>query len=94
MQISKRINMAVLEGLLVGLGYAITGPDSSFLFHQALSAAERSGVSGIHQWSVMLPTSARDSQEIYEPLIIRHTISYAAQPPPGTVAHWNNINSG
>ena len=61
--------MALPEGLLAGLGYAVTRPDSSFLFHQALSAAERSGVSGIHQWSVMLPTSARVSQEIYEPLI-------------------------
>ena len=32
-------------------------------------ASDRSGVSGVHQWSVMLPTSARVAQEVYEPLI-------------------------
>ena len=54
----------------MGLGYAATNPpDSPLSFHQAQSAAERSGVAGLHQWSIMLPTSARVSQEVYEPLI-------------------------
>ena len=46
------------EGLLVGLGYAATSPDSP-----------RSGVASPHRWSLMLPTSARVAQEVYEPLI-------------------------
>ena len=64
-----RVNIDVPEGLLAGLGYAITRPGHSFHFHQATSAAARSGVAGVHQWSVMLPTSARVAQEVYEPLI-------------------------
>ena len=28
------------------------------LFHQAVTAEERSGLAGVHQWSIMLPTSA------------------------------------
>ena len=54
---------------MVGLGYAATNPDSPLSFHQAQSAAKRSGVAGLHQWSIMLPTSARVSQEVYKPLI-------------------------
>ena len=65
----RRVNMSVPEGLLASLGYAITRPGNSFHLHQAQRAAERSGVSGLHQWSVMLPTSARVSQEVYEPLL-------------------------
>ena len=65
----SKVDLALPEGLLVGLKYAVTTPESSFRFHQAHSAAERSGVSGVHQWSVLLPTSARVSQEIYELLI-------------------------
>ena len=64
-----RVDLSLPEGLLVGLGYAATNPDSPFSFHQAQSAAERSGVAGLHQWSIMLPTSARVSQEVFEPLI-------------------------
>ena len=64
-----RVDLPLPEGLLVGLGYAATNPDSPFSFHQAQSAAERSGVAGLHQWSIMLPTSARVSQEVFEPLI-------------------------
>ena len=57
------------EGLLVGLGYAATSPDSPLDFRQAQTAAERSGVASPHCWSLMLPTSARVAQEVYEPLI-------------------------
>ena len=57
------------EGLLVGLGYAATSPDSPLDFRQAQNAAERSGVASPHRWSLMLPTSARVAQEVYEPLI-------------------------
>ena len=53
----------------MGLGYAATNPDGPLDFHQAQSAAERSGVAGQHRWSIMLPTSARVSQEVFEPLI-------------------------
>ena len=51
------------------LGYAITRPGHCYQFQQANLASDRSGVSGVHQWSVMLPTSARVAQEVYEPLI-------------------------
>ena len=40
-----------------------------FPFKEANTASDRSGVSGVHQWSAMLPTSARVAQEVYEPLI-------------------------
>ena len=50
---------------LADLGYAITRPGHAFHFHQAIGAAARSGVTGVHQWS----TSARVAQEVYEPLI-------------------------
>ena len=45
-----------------------------FQFHQASTAEERSGLAGVHQWSIMLPTSAsaRVAQEAYEPLIGIH----------------------
>ena len=65
----SRVDLDLLEGLLVGLGYAATSPDSPFDFRQAQTAAERSGVAGPHCWSLMLPTSARVAQEVYEPLI-------------------------
>ena len=50
------------------VGYAATSPDSPLDFHQAQTAAERSGVANPHCWSLMLPTSARVAQEVYEPL--------------------------
>ena len=50
-------------------GYAITRAEHCFQFQQASLASDRSGVSGVHQWSVMLPTCARVAQEVYEPLI-------------------------
>ena len=51
------------------IGYAATSPDSPLDFRQAQTAAERSGVANPHCWSLMLPTSARVAQEVYEPLI-------------------------
>ena len=63
------VDLDLPEGLLVGLGYAATCPDSPLDFRQAQSAAERSGVASPHCWSLMLPTSARVAQEVYEPLI-------------------------
>ena len=63
-----KVDFDTPEGLLAGLGYAITRPGHGFHFQQASTASDRSGVSGIHQWSVMLPTSARVAQEVYEPL--------------------------
>ena len=63
------VDLDLPEGLLVGLGYAATSPDSPLDFRQAQSAAERSGVASPHCWSLMLPTSARVAQEVYEPLI-------------------------
>ena len=63
------VDLDLLEGLLVGLGYAATSPDSPLDFRQAQNAAERSGVASPHRWSLMLPTSARVAQEVYEPLI-------------------------
>ena len=63
------MNLDLPEGLLVGLGYAATSPDSPLDFRQAQNAAERSGVASPHRWSLMLPTSARVAQEVYEPLI-------------------------
>ena len=65
----SRVDLDLPVGLLVGLGYAATCPDSPLDFRQAQSAAERSGVASPHCWSVMLPTSARVAQEVYEPLI-------------------------
>ena len=63
------VDLDLPEGLLVGLGYAATSPDSPLDFRQAQNAAERSGVESPHRWSLMLPTSARVAQEVYEPLI-------------------------
>ena len=65
----SRVDLDLPEGLLVGLGYAATSPDSPFDFRQAQTAAERSGVAGPHCWSLMLPTSARVVQEVHEPSI-------------------------
>ena len=64
-----RVDFDTPEGLIAGLGYAITRPGHGFQFQQASAASDRSGVSGVHKWSVMLPTSARVAQEVYEPLI-------------------------
>ena len=64
-----KVDFRTPEGLLAGLGYAITRPGHCYQFQQASLASDRSGVSGVHQWSVMLPTSARVAQEVYEPLI-------------------------
>ena len=63
------VDLDLPEGFLVGLGYAATSPDSPLDFRQAQNAAERSGVESPHRWSLMLPTSARVAQEVYEPLI-------------------------
>ena len=60
------------SGLIAGRGYALTRPGHMFQFHQASTAEERSGLAGVHQWSIMLPTSARVAQEVYEPLIGIH----------------------
>ena len=65
----SRVDLDLPEGLLVGLGYAATSPDSPLDFRQAQNAAERSGVASPHRWSSRLPTSARVAQEVYEPLI-------------------------
>ena len=65
----SRVDLDLPEGLLVGLGYAATSPDSPLDFRQAQNAAERSGVASPHRWSLMLPTSARVAQDMYEPLI-------------------------
>ena len=65
----SRVDLDLPEGLLVGLGYAATSPDSPLDFRQAQTAAERSGVANPHCWSLMLPTSARVAQEVHEPLI-------------------------
>ena len=53
----------------LGWPHQAVGSVPTLSLFQAQSAAERSGVTGAHQWSVMLPTSARVSQEVYEPLI-------------------------
>ena len=68
----QRIQLDTPEGLIAGLGYALTRPGHMFQFHQANTAEERSGLTGVHQWSIMLPTSARVAQEVYEPLIGIH----------------------
>ena len=65
----SRVDLDLPEGLLVGLEFAATSPDSPLDFRQAQNAAERSGVASPHCWSLMLPTSARVAQEVYEPLI-------------------------
>ena len=68
----RHIQLDTPEGLIAGLGYALTRPNHTFQFHQANTAEERSGLAGVHQWSIMLPTSARVAQEVYEPLIGIH----------------------
>ena len=68
----RHIQLDTPEGLIAGLGYALTRPGHTFQFHQANTAEERSGLAGVHQWSIMLPTSARVAQEVYEPLIGIH----------------------
>ena len=68
----RNIQLDTPEGLIAGLGYALTRPGHMFQFHQANTAEERSGLAGVHQWSIMLPTSARVAQEVYEPLIGIH----------------------
>ena len=65
----RRIKFDTPEGLIAGLGYALTRPGHAFQFHQASTAEDRSGLAGAHQLSIMLPTSARVAQEVYEPLI-------------------------
>ena len=65
----SRVDLDLPEGLLMGLGCAATSPDSPLDFRQAQNAADRSGVASPHCWSLMLPTSARVAQEVYEPLI-------------------------
>ena len=65
----SRVDLDLPVGLLVGLAFAATCPDSPLDFRQAQSAAERSGVASPHCWSLMLRTSARVAQEVYEPLI-------------------------
>ena len=68
----QQVQLDTPEGLIAGLGYALTCPGHMFQFHQATTAEERSGLAGVHQWSIMLPTSARVAQEVYEPLIGIH----------------------
>ena len=68
----RNIQLDTPEGLIAGLGYVLTCPGHMFQFHQAVTAEERSGLAGVHQWSIMLPTSARVAQEVYEPLIGVH----------------------
>ena len=68
----RQVQLDTPEGLIAGLGYALTRPGHTFQLHQANTAEERSGLAGIHQWSIMLPTSARVAQEVYEPLIGIH----------------------
>ena len=68
----RNIQLDTPEGLIASLGYALTRPGHMFQFHQADTAEERSGLAGMHQWSIMLPTSARVAQEVYEPLIGVH----------------------
>ena len=68
----RQVHLDSPEGLIAGLGYALTRPGHTFQFHQANTAEERSGLAGVHQWSIMLPTSARVAQEVYEPLIGIH----------------------
>ena len=45
----SRVDLDLPEGLLVGLGYAATSPDSPLDFRQAQNAAERSGVASPHR---------------------------------------------
>ena len=68
----RHIQLDTPEGLIAGLGYALTRPGHTFQFHQANAAEERSGLAGVHQWSIMLPTSARVAQEVY-----RDSLSHA-----------------
>ena len=68
----RNIQLDTPEGLIAGLEYVLTRPGHMFQFHQAVTAEERSGLAGVHQWSTMLPTSARVAQEVYEPLIGVH----------------------
>ena len=53
----SRINFDTPEGLIAGLGYALTRPGHAFQFHQASAAEDRSGLAGTHQWSIMLPNT-------------------------------------
>ena len=76
----RRVQLDTPEGLIAGLGYALTRPGHTFQFHQANTAEERSGLAGIHQWSIMLPTSARVAQEVYEPLIGRSSLPAPHRP--------------
>ena len=71
-QSSAKSNLTTPEGLIAGLGCALTRPGHTFQFHQASTAEERSGLAEAHQWSIMLPTSARVVQEANEPLIGIH----------------------
>ena len=42
----RRINFDTPEGLIAGLGYALTRPGHAFQFHQASTAEDRSGLAG------------------------------------------------
>ena len=68
----RNIQLDTPEGLIASLGCALTRPGHMFQFHQADTAEECSGLAGMHQWSIMLPTSARVAQEVCEPLIGVH----------------------
>ena len=52
----RRIRLDTPEGLIAGLGYALTRPGHMFQFHQATTEA----------------TSARVAQEVHEPLMRTH----------------------
>ena len=72
LQAAYQVKLDTPEGLIAGLGYALTRPGHTFQFHQANTAEERSGLAGVHQWSIIVPTSARVAQEVYAPLIGIH----------------------
>lgn len=52
------------------LGVLATQPGSPFIFKLALlTTMEACGLAGDHHWSLILPTSSRAPQQIYEPVI-------------------------
>ena len=68
-----KILVSLCESVLLRPSWSVldTRPPARIVldFRQAQSAAERSGVASPHCWSLMLPTSARVAQEVYEPLL-------------------------
>ena len=83
------VDLDLPEGLLVGLGYAATSPDSPLDFRQAQSPAERSGVASPLNVADKCKGCPRGLQAFN-----RNSVPYALQPPGRHLANRHHLNTG